>query len=247
MIFKSQVAELLFQPVALYDRLALPFRARRARSYLERCGVLDLLVSGDTGEHKPVWVDLAVLHRLVRRMKPRAVIEFGIGYSTLVLAHALCLNHRDAGDADDAMPRLHSIDASQRWIDNAMQKLPQHLKPYVDTHHCRVEACEREGELCHLYERLPDVNPGLIYLDGPSNLDVQGEVRGLRFTDGMGARLRPVLSADVLLYESALAAGTKVVVDGRVANTRFLRRHLKRRWSIRPNFAERRHVLTLRD
>lgn len=247
MIFRSRLAKILFQPVALCDHLLKGGRARRAQRYLEACGVSEFLIGGDATEHKPVWIDLVVLHRQVRRTKPRHVLEFGIGYSTVVLAHALQMNHREAGGGDDAMPTLHCIDASEHWIDNAMQRVPDSLKPYLQVHFERVHAAEHNGDLCHFYDKLPDINPGLIYLDGPSNLSVEGDVRGLRFTDGKGTRIRPVLSADVLLYEGALAMGTTIIVDGRTPNTRFLRRHLKRRWSFRPNFAERRFTFSLRD
>jgi hypothetical protein len=53
------------------------------------------------------------------------------------------------------------------------------------------------------------------------------------------------MSADVLLYESALQPGCTLVIDGRVNNTIFLVNNLKREWRTRFDHAMEHNVLTL--
>ena len=100
------------------------------------------------------------------------------------------------------------------------------LRPRDRVHvtHSGVSATTFNGRACHLYDRLPDVVPDLVYLDGPDPADVRGDVNGLSF----GIPERTVMSADLLVMEPTLLPGTVVVVDGRESNTRFLLRNLQR-------------------
>src|SRR4051812_12800736 len=64
----------------------------RAQRYLDSLGVTPYLTHGVPGENKMSEhkaYDLMNLHRIVRRLRPRVVIEFGCGYSTLAIAHGL--------------------------------------------------------------------------------------------------------------------------------------------------------------
>jgi hypothetical protein len=209
----------------------------RARSYLAEQGVLPLLAPGNRAEFPPQLYDLYHLHRQVRRRRPAVVLEFGVGFSTLVIAHALARTHEDArrsAGARAAPGCLWSVDTSARWIENARAKLPPDLQAFVRFRQSAARACLWEGELCHLFETLPDVVPALLYLDGPDPAEVQGDVHGLRFGDEGGAR-RAVVSADPVLFESTVQPGFVLIVDGRQRNVEFLRRHLRRRYRFERN------------
>jgi hypothetical protein len=164
------------------------------------------------------------------------VLEFGVGYSTLIFAHALQENEKDFKPRPDAKIRLGSrafrvvsVDASPPWIESVKRGLPEELAARVDLHQSSASATTFNGFLCHMYDRLPDVVPDFIYVDGPDPRDVAGEVRGLGFASGE----RLPISADVLLMESTLLPGTLVLVDGRTATARFLARNFQRKFRIR--------------
>ena len=80
------------------------------------------------------------------------------------------------------------------------------------------------GRICHFYDKIPNVVPDFIYLDGPSPKDVKGSVNGLDFQlfDRTG------ISADTLLMESTFLPGTFILVDGRTNNARFLKNNFQR-------------------
>lgn len=200
---------------------------QRARDYLVREGVEAFLRAGREEEIAPHPVDLWRLHRIVRERRPRAILEFGLGFSTIAMAHALMRNA-----ADGATGHLWSVDTSAQWIANTREKIGPELAPFVTLSHSRAVIAEAEGELCHVYENLPDVNPDLLLLDGPTPVDVHGEIRGLSFN---GPAARSPIAADPLLLESTLPDGFLMLVDGRISNMRFLRRHLKRRYRFRWN------------
>lgn len=175
--------------------------------------------------------DLVRLHRLVRERPCVTVLEFGIGCSTIALAHALAENEREHGEAvrarvtrNSQLFQLFSVDANEGWIGHTQARLPAALADRVHLSHSPVSATTFGGRLCHTYDTLPDVVPDMIYLDGPDPADVRGSVGGLSFS----IPERTVMAADILLMEPTLLPGTVVVVDGRESNVRFLLRNLQR-------------------
>jgi hypothetical protein len=179
----------------------------------------------------PMLPDLVRLHRLVIERRRLTVLEFGVGYSTLILADALSRHEaafRSQPTANLELPadafRLYSVDADATWIRAVRAGLPGTLAGRVDLVLSPVRATTFEGRLCHCYQRLPDVVPDFIYLDGPHLGDVQGTVNGLSFCAGK----RVPIAADVLLMEPSLLPGTIVLLDGRTANARFLAQNLRR-------------------
>lgn len=94
----------------------------KTERYLEKLGVSRYLIKGYPDEcplNRNKAYDLANLHRIVRRLRPRVVIEFGCGYSTLAIAHALKTNSEKHGRAG----RLYVVEAVERWASNVREKL----------------------------------------------------------------------------------------------------------------------------
>lgn len=204
-------------------------------AYWESSGLRDLFdglpPGADGAALAPDVNDLVRLHRLVRERPCLTVLEFGIGCSTIAIAHALATCEEERGSAvRAAAPRNHrlfqlfSVDANEGWIRHTVDRLPPALAARVHVTHSPVTATTFAGRLCHTYDLLPDVVPDLIYLDGPDPADVKGSVSGLSFS----IPERTVMAADILLMEPTLLPGTVVVVDGRESNVRFLLNNLQR-------------------
>ena len=83
------------------------------------------------------------------------------------------------------------------------------------------------GRICTYYDPLPSLSPDLIYIDGPDPFSVLGDVRGVSTRDPG----QMPMAADVLALEYFLQPGTLMIVDGRTANSRFLRNNLQRNWA----------------
>ena len=180
----------------------------------------------------PEFDDLLRLHHLVLSRKVTTVLEFGVGYSTTVLAHALGLNEaRHAEVVERELRRsnpfeLHSVDNDADWVVVARGRLSEDLADRVNLHHCALEVGEFNGRLCTYYRGLPDLAPDLIYLDGPDQFTADGDLRGLSTAHPD----RMPIAADILVFEHFLTPGTLLVVDGRTANARFLAANLQRNW-----------------
>ncbi len=183
----------------------------------------------------PEPADLVRLHKIIRERMCFTALEFGVGYSTLVIADALKKNQGDW----DRLPKkpairnrfmfqLFSVDASADWIEQVKRRIPEHLADRVHVQYSEAAIGTFEGQLCHYFKDLPDIVPNFIYLDGPAPKFVQGKINGLSFQ----CDERTVMSGDLLLMESTFLPGTFILVDGMTNNARFLARNFKRDYKI---------------
>jgi hypothetical protein len=190
------------------------------------------VVDGSKGNPLPPQPDdLARIHKLSRNRGAMTILEFGVGYSTIVLADALSKNQtawQDINNKPDIRNRhkfeLHVTDASEKWISYWKEQFPDDLCEYVYFHKSDVKLTTHLGKMCHKYKSLPDVIPDFIYIDAPDPTQVKGTHRGMSFQ----CAERTVMSADLLDMEPTLLPGTCVLIDGRTNNARFLKRNLQR-------------------
>lgn len=176
-------------------------------------GLLGLLEGMGNTAIKPQFYDAWNLYRNVRSRQPGHILEFGVGVSTVVMAEAL---HRNGGG------RLTTVDASERWLGEMERSLPQHLRPYVALHYSPLAIMSHAGDPCHRYTDVPGGPIDLLYLDGPDGADVPGW--------GVG---NDQVAADPVLMEGQFTPSFRMIVDTRVRNIAFLRKHLTRRYRYR--------------
>lgn len=185
-------------------------------------------------QYAPDKQDLSRLYNYIRSEKPFTVLEFGVGYSTLVIAKALMENEQEFNSdkkkliRNSKMFKVFSVDVSSKWIENLRAKIPVELKKYIELSQSDVETKLFKDQVCHFYNKLPDINPEFIYLDGPHPLDPKGNINGISFK----CIERTPISADICLLESTMLPGCKILVDGRTNNVRFLKNNLKKNFKF---------------
>jgi hypothetical protein len=197
----------------------------------------------------PELADLVRLHKLVRERRVTTVLEFGVGWSTFVMADALVRNRRDFADHVRANLRrsnpfeIHCIDDDREFIETTSRRLPAELSDLAFMHHSECEMGTFNSRICTFYGTIPNVCPDFVYLDGPSQFSVRGDVRGVstRHMD------RLPMAGDILAMEHFFLPGTLVLVDGRTANARFLRANLQRGWRYSHIEASDVHVFELAE
>lgn len=191
--------------------------------------------------------DLVRLHRLVIQRKVTTILEFGVGKSTLILAHALAANKAQHGEFVAQNLRranafeIHSVDVMQKYIDATRKSLPHDLRNIAHFHQSDVSMAEFMGRICTLYDKLPNICPDLIYLDAPDQFAPKNPIRGI--TTAHADRLP--MSADILAIEHFLLPGTLIVIDGRTANARFLKANFQRNWHYQYDVAGDVHTFEL--
>lgn len=189
---------------------------------------------------KPDLDDLVRLHKTVRQRKILTVLEFGVGYSTLVMADALAKNKADyQDDVKDIRClnpfKLFAVEADGFWAERTRQMLPDDLRPLVEITVSEVHMGTFQDRFCHYYSSLPNISPDFIYLDGPAGHQVKGNIDGSDFAVNIE---RTVMSGDLLRLEPTFTPGLMILVDGRANNARFLRHNFQRDWKVEENQAE---------
>ena len=186
----------------------------------------------NTTPYLPELDDQARLHYLATSRKAVTILEFGVGYSTLVLADALYKNKQKyeeyvSKNLRNSNPfEIHCIDANEHFLKLVEKQIPEHLKEFVHLHYSKLVMGKFNDRICTYYEKFPNIRPDLIYLDAPDQFIAEGSVNGITtaHTDRMP------MTADILTIEHFLQPGTFILVDGRTANSRFLKSNFQRNW-----------------
>ena len=200
---------------------------------VESINIFDPLFSVNPKNKLPFPVDLSdltKLHHLIISRKVMTILEFGVGKSTIVFNDALSKNQKNL-DSNYIRKNLrrknlfecHSVDNSLKFIKKIKSK---NKFLHSRFHFTNVEMGTFNGRVCTYYNKLPNVCPDFIYLDGPDQFSTKGSIRGI----STNHQDRLPMSADILTFEHFLLPGTLLVVDGRTANARFLKTNLQRNW-----------------
>ncbi len=194
----------------------------------------------------PELFDLYRLHQLVIRYRRVTILEFGVGWSTKIFSNALLINKKKYFSRVKNLRfnnpfEIHAIDNFKMYINETKKKLSKSEKKNTNIHFSEVNMTQFNGRICTEYKSLPQINPDLIYLDGPSQFKTKGKVNNISTAH---KDFMP-MSCDILKIEFFLKPGTIIVVDGRTSNLRFLLSHFKRKWKLIEDFANDQYILLL--
>ena len=176
---------------------------------------------------------LFFLYKLITLNKRLTVIEFGSGWSTLVLSLAMDANLKKYKDKAKNLKsdkfEIFSLDNSKKFLNISKKR----VTIFKSKHHCKmnflyspVKMSQFENRICTEYTKLPTCNPDFIYLDGPDQFNIVNKVNNF---SSANKDLIP-MSADILKFEFYLMPGTIILVDGRAGNVEFLKKNFKRMW-----------------
>ncbi|NBN78151.1 hypothetical protein GWI72_07725 [Microvirga tunisiensis] len=197
----------------------------------------------------PVLGDLCRLHWLALRRRSVSVLEFGSGFSTVILAHAMRLL---AGHFDGWARRhlrteqpfhVHAVEEDPRYQALTRERLGPALQPHATVTRSSVELITHDNRFATVYSELPNIAPDLIYLDGPSQFATTARLNGF----SIASPERMPMSADILRLEFFLEPGCVLIVDGRTQNARFLRSYFRRAWAYHHDRAGDIHLFELQE
>jgi hypothetical protein len=213
---------------------------------------IDLFRSVSSDEDKPFlpeYDDLCRLHFLALSRKCMNIMEFGSGFSTVVLADAMRLLHDNYFDFAKSNFRVEnpfhvfSIEEEQKFKDFTVKRLGNNLSKYATVSISSIDVILHEYRISTLYSKLPNINPDFIYLDGPSQFNNSNDINGF----SLSSISKMPMSADILLFEFFLEPGTLILVDGRTANARFLKSYLRRNWNYLHDYKADVHYFELQE
>lgn len=183
--------------------------------------------------YRPNLNDLYRLYNLIILNKRTQLLEFGTGWSSLIMAKALKYNQIKYQTKIKNLRRanpfeLHVVDCKKKYINISKERIKKFKEEKLKIKFIYSKCCVTlyNNQIANEYLKLPLINPDFIYLDGPDQKDITGNINGinLKHNDFMP------MNSDILKMEPFLLPGTIIVTDGRGANSQFLLNNFKRNW-----------------
>lgn len=203
--------------------------------------------------YAPDLLDLYNLYQLVIMNKRTTILEFGSGWSSLIFMMALDeLKKKFFNDIKKLRRNnpfeLFILENEKKFYNltkkrNLVFKKKLNICTKLNYLFSKVSMTTFNGRICTEYKKLPLCNPDFIYLDGPDQFNVSGNVNGI---NTYHKDMMPMV-CDILKIENFLTPGTMIVSDGRAANIKFLRDNFKRNWLYKKNKYVDQHILYLND
>ena len=103
----------------ILDKYFKTYFEKKAENFFIKNNQLPYFRLGKDNELKPEFVDLKNLYNLIIERKPRCVLEFGSGFSTIAIALALKKN----SELNNVQGKLFSLDGNEKWLENTKNKL----------------------------------------------------------------------------------------------------------------------------
>tara|TARA_B100001057_G_scaffold497321_1_gene601125 strand:- start:98 stop:889 length:792 start_codon:yes stop_codon:yes gene_type:complete len=183
--------------------------------------------------YKPELNDLYRLHQIIILNKRISVLEYGTGWSSLVISHALKLNEKKYKNKIKDLRfkkkfSLSVLDNERKFLKISKNRLKKYLKKNDNTffYYSQNAISKYNRRICSHFVKHPRINPDFIYVDGPDQFKIRGNINNLTISD---YEMMP-MNSDLLSFENFLTPGTIILFDGRTANARFLRSNFKRKW-----------------
>tara|TARA_B100001057_G_scaffold498491_1_gene605627 strand:- start:4521 stop:5267 length:747 start_codon:yes stop_codon:yes gene_type:complete len=205
------------------------------KNYFEEMKIKNFLID-DKRSFSPDLEDLYFIHKLILTNKRITALEFGCGWSTLIIKHALIINRKKFLSKTKMLRKnnlfeLHTVDNQKKYLKLTKNKTRKFFanKEKIYYHYSKCKMSKFNGRICTEYEYLPLINPDFIYLDGPNPFSVSGNISNFSTAH---KELMPMAS-DILKIEPFLLPGTIILIDGRTANASFLKNNFQRNWLYR--------------
>ncbi len=239
---------------------------REIQNFFKKNG-LDIFIKSSRGKNKevnqmivdapliPQLADLYRLYEFITLNKRTTVLEFGSGWSSLIIHLALHKLKKNYFDEVKKLRRnnpfeLFLLENSKKYLGISKKRIDiynksQKKRDIPKVHYCfsDIEMTTFNDLICTKYKRLPLCNPDFIYLDGPDQFNIKKDVNGIstRHIDMM-----PMVS-DILRLEYFFTPGTIILTDGRSANAKFLKDNFKRNWKHKRDEVNDQHIFWLDD
>ncbi len=196
-------------------------------------------------------IDLFRINRMIILNKRLSVLEYGTGWSSLVILHALMINEKKyAKEVQNFRVKkkfgLTIVNNEKKFLKISESRIKSYFKyQNSNTTFCYSEnkMTTFQGRICSHFSKHPRVNPDFIYLDGPDQFKIKGRVNNLSIAD---YEMMP-MNADVLSFENFLTPGTIILFDGRTANARFFKSNFRRNWKYIEDAKNDQHLFYLNE
>ena len=203
---------------------------------------------------QPELFDLYNLYQYIFLNKRTTILEFGSGWSSLVFIAALNNLKKMYLSKTKNLQRknlfeIFIVENEKKYLDITKKNIKKFMKENniknikITYFLSKVRMVNYNGNFASEYEDLPLCNPDFIYLDGPGQFNIYNKINNFTISH---EDMMP-MSCDILKFEYFLIPGTLIVVDGRGANSNYLKKEFKRKWFYKYDENNDQHLFLLRD
>lgn len=201
--------------------------------------------------YTPELIDLYRLYSFIFLNKRTTIVEFGCGWSSIIIAKALSNLKKKYSKSIKNLRRqnpfeLFIVDNEKKYL-NKTSKLFKTFFPTNDVkvhyHYSQVNMTKFNNKIACEYKLLPRCNPDFVYLDGPDQFNIKKFVNNIN----IGHKDFMPMQCDLLKIENFLQPGTIILSDGRKANTRFLKNNFQRKWFYREDENNDQVIMLLKE
>lgn len=193
-----------------------PIVLKQSINFLNKNQLLGLFNRRPLGAIPPDYGDLAFIYRLIRFRKPKIVLEFGSGCSTIIIAKALLDNFRELNSLKGF---LFSMESSEDWKKITLNSMPDELKHFFEIRLSPVEIITKFNKPVFKYLDVPAEPVDLLYLDGPHTLpDVK-------------------ITLNPIELEQYFQPGFIGLVDGRGDSVEYYKQNFMKKYKFKKNWA----------
>ncbi len=216
------------------NSLVNPFSSKEnAYEYLKNNFIpIDIFIEEATKYNliEPNIEDLARLHYICMSTKPNSILEFGCGFSSYIFHNYL--SNFSTNYSKNSTNLLQIFEVHEKFLEISTKRFNKSSNNVlIKTSVCNIVKDVSRDDGSHYYEGDINFIPQLIYLDGPSHHDIPYANFDKNIYSTQFGFMRPPISSDILKIESWLEPGTILLIDGRTANTRYLKNKLSRNWN----------------
>jgi hypothetical protein len=189
--------------------------------------------------YEPDIDDLYRLYSFVIDNCVTSILEFGSGWSTFALSLGLKeIREKYSGEYGGFQRnphpfRLCTVDNSPEFVKLALSRLDSEMLKSIDVHIASPILTTVGLNPVTLWDPVPRFDFDLIYLDAPEPEQV--------VTSGFQLPMATVhdlpIAGDLVVNEPYIHPETTIIIDGRAANSRYLKSGLRRSWTYR-NFPD---------
>ncbi len=203
--------------------------------------------------YKPELRDLYNLYNYIILNKRITVLEFGSGWSSMVIL--LALNELKTKYSKEVTKlrrnnpfELFILENERKYFQITKKKIKKFIKKKnikVKVNFCfsKVNMINYKGNIASEYQNLPLCNPDFVYIDGPDQFNIYKKINGININH---KDMMPMI-CDPLKFEYFYTPGTIILSDGRAANIKFLKDNFKRNWLYKNDVKNDQHIFVLKD
>ena len=231
----------------------IPFNNTIAINFFKRKHLDKLFNKKYKNVYPPNIKDLYFIFKIITLFKRINVLEFGCGFSSIIIKKALednKLKYKNTNFEEMGLKNTFQhfiLDDQIKYIKIAKNRNSEYFKKNNIQQKYIFSNCEMtsfNNPVCTQYKKLPNIIPDFIYLDGPDLNKIHGNFNGINISKNKD--FTP-MSCDILKIENILLPGTIILIDGRGLNSSFLRNNFKRNWIYFYNVFSDQHIFYLND